>query len=73
MTFENIDSLKQSVIIPKMFYRYLSFEEKDLRFGSKFICFSDENYYDEEVKQSKKSIKYSFILFRMVFFPKEPN
>lgn len=58
MTFEERDTIRQMQIIPRMLYRFLSYEDKDLRFGSKFISFSDQNFYDKNVKQEKKSIKY---------------
>ena len=32
-----------------MFYRYLSYEDMDARFGSKYITFSDTNYYSGSI------------------------
>jgi len=43
--FEAVNVEKQKEIVPKMLYRYLCYEEKDYRFGSKSLLFSDENYY----------------------------
>ena len=41
VVFEYIDEKKQEKIIPKMLYRYLVYEEKDYRFSSKSIIFTN--------------------------------
>ena len=57
--FEYIDEIRQKNIIPKMIYRYLCYDEKDYRFRSKSVIFTDENYYNKTGKvQEKKSLKY---------------
>ena len=40
-----------------MLYRYLCYEEKDSRFCTKSINFSDENFYVGGKNQEKKSVK----------------
>lgn len=40
-----IDPVKQKKIIPNMLYRYLSYEDKDCRFCSKYVYFEDKNYF----------------------------
>ena len=45
-----VDLDKQRKIIPNLFYRYLSYEDKDCRFCSKFIYFKDKNYFPEGKK-----------------------
>jgi hypothetical protein len=49
--FEAINVEKQKKIVPKMLYRYMCYEEKDYRFGTKSLLFSDENYYVKEKKE----------------------
>lgn len=56
-TYESVGKKKQMKIVPCMFYRYLSYENMDARFGSKYIVFSDSNFYNEEVVKPKKSVK----------------
>ena len=40
-----------------MLYRYLCYEEKDYRFCTKSINFSNENYYKKDKIKEKKSVK----------------
>jgi len=40
-----IDPSKQKKIMPYMLYRYLSYEDKDCRFCSKYLYFADKNYF----------------------------
>lgn len=61
---QSIDEEGQKNIIPYMLYRYICYEEKDYRFCTKSINFSDENYYfptviDEHNKS--KSVKLAMI------------
>ena len=54
---EGYDDNIQKTIIPHMLYRYLCYEEKDSRFCTKSINFSDENYFVEKKLPDKKSVK----------------
>ena len=40
-----VDSSKQKTLVPNLLYRYLSYEDKDCRFCSKYIYFKDKNYF----------------------------
>lgn len=43
--YYTVDPIKQENIIPSMLYRYLSYDDKDCRFCSKYIYFKDKNYF----------------------------
>ena len=45
-----VDLDKQRRIVPTLFYRYLSYQDKDCRFCSKYIYFKDKNYFPEGKK-----------------------
>jgi hypothetical protein len=45
-----VDMDKQRNIVPTLLYRYLSYEDKDCRFCSKYIYFKDKNYFPEGKK-----------------------
>lgn len=45
-----VDPTKQEKIMQCMLYRYLSYEDKDCRFCSKYIYFKDKNKYTYTTK-----------------------
>lgn len=55
-----VDPLKQDRIVPSMLYRYLSYEDKDCRFCSKYIYFKDKNHFTSARQTSleTKIVKY---------------